>query len=67
MLLRPKPVRLIFLPVVLALAIAAHAEIGALPEDVRHAATWLIAQADAMPVWKPSDEFEAARKRRWLR
>jgi Zn-dependent M28 family amino/carboxypeptidase len=24
---------------------------------------WLIAQADAMPVWKPGDEFEAARKR----
>jgi len=25
--------------------------------------TWLIAQADAMPSWKPGDEFEAARKR----
>jgi hypothetical protein len=25
--------------------------------------TWLIAQADAMPAWKPGDEFEAARKR----
>jgi Zn-dependent M28 family amino/carboxypeptidase len=25
--------------------------------------TWLIAQADAMPVWRPGDEFEAARKR----
>jgi Zn-dependent M28 family amino/carboxypeptidase len=25
--------------------------------------TWLIAQADAMPTWKPGDEFEAARKR----
>jgi Zn-dependent M28 family amino/carboxypeptidase len=24
---------------------------------------WLIAQADAMPVWKPGDEFEAVRKR----
>ncbi|HYX74841.1 MAG TPA: M28 family peptidase [Steroidobacteraceae bacterium] len=24
---------------------------------------WLIAQADAMPSWKPGDEFEAARKR----
>jgi Zn-dependent M28 family amino/carboxypeptidase len=24
---------------------------------------WLIAQADAMPAWKPGDEFEAARKR----
>jgi Zn-dependent M28 family amino/carboxypeptidase len=24
---------------------------------------WLIAQADAMPNWKPGDEFEAARKR----
>jgi Zn-dependent M28 family amino/carboxypeptidase len=24
---------------------------------------WLIAQAQAMPVWKPGDEFEAARKR----
>jgi Zn-dependent M28 family amino/carboxypeptidase len=24
---------------------------------------WLIAQADAMPGWKPGDEFEAARKR----
>jgi Zn-dependent M28 family amino/carboxypeptidase len=24
---------------------------------------WLIAQADAMPTWKPGDEFEAARKR----
>jgi Zn-dependent M28 family amino/carboxypeptidase len=23
---------------------------------------WLIAQADAMPAWKPGDEFEAARK-----
>ena len=23
---------------------------------------WLIAQADAMPTWKPGDEFEAARK-----
>jgi hypothetical protein len=22
--------------------------------------TWLIAQADAMPAWKPGDEFEAA-------
>jgi Zn-dependent M28 family amino/carboxypeptidase len=26
-------------------------------------AGWLIAQADAMPSWKPGDEFEAARKR----
>jgi len=26
-------------------------------------AAWLIAQADAMPTWKPGDEFEAARKR----
>jgi Zn-dependent M28 family amino/carboxypeptidase len=26
-------------------------------------AGWLIAQADAMPTWKPGDEFEAARKR----
>ena len=26
-------------------------------------ALWLIAQADAMPSWKPGDEFEAARKR----
>ncbi len=26
-------------------------------------AAWLIAQADAMPAWKPGDEFEAARKR----
>ena len=25
--------------------------------------SWLIAQADAMPSWKPGDEFEAARKR----
>jgi len=25
--------------------------------------TWLIAQADAMPSWKPGDEFEAVRKR----
>ena len=25
--------------------------------------TWLIAQADAMPAWKPGDDFEAARKR----
>lgn len=24
---------------------------------------WLIAQADAMPTWKPGDEFEAARRR----
>jgi Zn-dependent M28 family amino/carboxypeptidase len=24
--------------------------------------TWLIAQAEAMPTWKPGDEFEAARK-----
>src|SRR5262249_22636069 len=24
---------------------------------------WLIAQADSMPIWKPGDEFEAARKR----
>jgi hypothetical protein len=24
---------------------------------------WLIAQADAMPTWKPGDEFEAARKK----
>ena len=24
---------------------------------------WLIAQADAMPTWKPGDEFDAARKR----
>lgn len=24
--------------------------------------TWLIAQADTMPTWKPGDEFEAARK-----
>jgi len=24
---------------------------------------WLVAQADAMPSWKPGDEFEAARKR----
>jgi Zn-dependent M28 family amino/carboxypeptidase len=24
---------------------------------------WLVAQADAMPAWKPGDEFEAARKR----
>jgi len=24
--------------------------------------TWLIAQADALPTWKPGDEFEAARK-----
>jgi len=24
---------------------------------------WLIAQADAMPAWKPGDEFEAARKK----
>jgi hypothetical protein len=23
---------------------------------------WLITQADAMPAWKPGDEFEAARK-----
>jgi Zn-dependent M28 family amino/carboxypeptidase len=26
-------------------------------------AGWLVAQADAMPGWKPGDEFEAARKR----
>jgi Zn-dependent M28 family amino/carboxypeptidase len=26
-------------------------------------AGWLIAQAQALPVWKPGDEFEAARKR----
>jgi Zn-dependent M28 family amino/carboxypeptidase len=26
-------------------------------------AGWLIAQADAMPTWKPGDEFEAARAR----
>jgi Zn-dependent M28 family amino/carboxypeptidase len=26
-------------------------------------AAWLVAQADAMPAWKPGDEFEAARKR----
>ena len=26
-------------------------------------AGWLIAQADAMPTWKPGDEFEVARKR----
>ena len=26
-------------------------------------AGWLIAQADALPTWKPGDEFEAARKR----
>jgi Zn-dependent M28 family amino/carboxypeptidase len=26
-------------------------------------AAWLIAQAQAMPAWKPGDEFEAARKR----
>ncbi len=26
-------------------------------------AGWLIAQADAMPSWKPGDEFEAARKK----
>ena len=26
-------------------------------------ARWLIAQADAMPAWRPGDEFEAARKR----
>jgi len=25
--------------------------------------TWLIAQADTMPAWKPGDEFEAAHKR----
>ena len=25
--------------------------------------TWLIAQADEMPAWKPGDEFEFARKR----
>jgi Zn-dependent M28 family amino/carboxypeptidase len=24
---------------------------------------WLVAQSDAMPTWKPGDEFEAARKR----
>ena len=24
---------------------------------------WVIAQADAMPTWKPGDEFEAARAR----
>jgi hypothetical protein len=24
---------------------------------------WLIAQADALPAWKPGDEFEAPRKR----
>jgi len=24
--------------------------------------TWFIAQADALPTWKPADEFEAARK-----
>ena len=24
---------------------------------------WLVAQADAMPTWKPGDEFEAARRR----
>jgi hypothetical protein len=24
---------------------------------------WLTAQADAMPAWKPGDEFDAARKR----
>ena len=24
---------------------------------------WLVAQADALPAWKPGDEFEAARKR----
>jgi Zn-dependent M28 family amino/carboxypeptidase len=29
--------------------------------------TWLIAQADAMPTWKPGDEFEAARKQALLR
>jgi hypothetical protein len=34
-------------------------------EDARLAmlSTWLIAQADAMPVRKPGDEFESARKR----
>jgi Zn-dependent M28 family amino/carboxypeptidase len=26
-------------------------------------AGWLIAQADALPTWKPGDEFEPARKR----
>ena len=26
-------------------------------------AGWLVAQADALPTWKPGDEFEAARKR----
>jgi hypothetical protein len=26
-------------------------------------AGWIIAQADALPTWKPGDEFEAARKR----
>ena len=26
-------------------------------------AGWLIAQAEALPTWKPGDEFEAARKR----
>ncbi len=26
-------------------------------------AGWLIAQAEALPAWKPGDEFEAARKR----
>jgi hypothetical protein len=24
--------------------------------------TWLIAQANAMPTWRPGDEFEATRK-----
>ena len=24
---------------------------------------WLIAQADALPTWKPGDEFAAARQR----
>lgn len=26
-------------------------------------AGWLVAQADAMPTWKPGDEFEGARRR----
>jgi hypothetical protein len=26
-------------------------------------AAWLVAQAQALPSWKPGDEFEAARKR----
>jgi peptidase M28-like protein len=32
-------------------------------EQLAMLSAWLTAQADAMPTWKPGDEFEAARKR----